>query len=47
MDAEIDEEELTGAMAAGAAVGQGWGTLLAAAEEVMGPDKPSAGSGSG
>ena len=34
-------------MATGVAVLQGCGTLLAAAEEVMGPNKFSAGSGSG
>ena len=44
MDAEIDEEELAGTMGAGAALVQCWGTLLAIAEEVMGPDKPDAGS---
>ena len=47
MNAEIDEEELAGAMSASTAVVKSWGTLLAAAEEVMGPYKLDAGSGSG
>ena len=46
MDAEINKEELTGAIASGAAVLQGCGTLLSAAEE-MSPGKLSAGSGTG